>query len=108
MRFTSFFYLSLLRFQPFLQVTKALRESRGIALLCFSTLALEGVRGQRHAPTAFYPRERPDTHCTGGWWVLGPDWTGAENLATVGIRSPDRSARNQLLYGLSYLAHIFL
>jgi hypothetical protein len=23
--------------------------------------------GQRHAPAAFYPRERPGTHCTGGW-----------------------------------------
>jgi len=24
------------------------------------------VRGQRHAPAALYPRERPGTHCTGG------------------------------------------
>ena len=24
------------------------------------------MRGQRHAPAALYPRERPDTHCTGG------------------------------------------
>ena len=31
------------------------------------TTALEGVRGQRHAPAALYPRERPGTHCTGGW-----------------------------------------
>jgi len=28
------------------------------------------VRGQRHAPAALYPRERPCTHCTGGW--VGP------------------------------------
>jgi len=28
------------------------------------------VRGQRHAPAALYPRERPGTHCTGGW--VGP------------------------------------
>ena len=27
--------------------------------------ALEGVRCQRHAPAALYPRERPGTHCTG-------------------------------------------
>ena len=26
--------------------------------------------GQRHAPAAFYPPERPRTHCTGGW--VGP------------------------------------
>jgi hypothetical protein len=25
------------------------------------------VKGQRHAPAALYPRERPDTHRTGGW-----------------------------------------
>jgi len=30
------------------------------------TTALEGVKGQRHAPAALYPRERPGTHFTGG------------------------------------------
>jgi hypothetical protein len=30
----------------------------------------KGVRGQRHAPAALYPLERPGTHCTGGW--VGP------------------------------------
>ena len=34
------------------------------------TAALEGVKGQRHAPDALYPRETPGTHCTGGW--VGP------------------------------------
>ena len=29
-----------------------------------------GVRGLCHAPAALYPRERADTHCTGGW--VGP------------------------------------
>ena len=28
------------------------------------------MKGQRHAPVALYPRERPGTHCTGGW--MGP------------------------------------
>jgi hypothetical protein len=28
--------------------------------------------------------------------------TGAENLAPIGIRSPDRSARSEFLYRLSY------
>jgi hypothetical protein len=28
------------------------------------------VTGQRHSPAALYPRERPGTHCTGGW--VGP------------------------------------
>ena len=32
----------------------------------------------------------------------GPIWTGAGNLATTGIRSPDYPARSKLLYRLSY------
>jgi hypothetical protein len=32
----------------------------------------------------------------------GPVWTGAENLAPTGIRSPDRPACSQSLYRLSY------
>ena len=35
----------------------------------------------------------------------GPVWTGAENLATTGIRSPDCPARRQSLYRLSYPTH---
>jgi hypothetical protein len=34
------------------------------------TMALEGGEGQRHAQAALNPRERPVTHCTGGW--VGP------------------------------------
>jgi hypothetical protein len=34
----------------------------------FTTSALDGVSGQRHAPTALCPVERtPGTHCTEGW-----------------------------------------
>jgi len=40
-------------------------------------------------------------------WASGPVWTGAENLAHTGIRSPDRPARRQSLYRLSYPAHIW-
>ena len=32
----------------------------------------------------------------------GPVWTGAENLATTGIRYPDRPARSESLHRLSY------
>ena len=38
-------------------------------------------------------------------WAPGPVWTGVENLAPTGIRSPDRPARSQSLYRLSYPAH---
>ena len=34
------------------------------------TMILEGVRVQHHAQAAVYPREKPGTHCTGGW--VGP------------------------------------
>jgi hypothetical protein len=40
-------------------------------------------------------------------WAAGPFWTGAENLAPTGIRSPDCPARSQSLYRLSYPAHTF-
>ena len=42
-----------------------------------------GVRGQRHAPAAPYPRERPIVQEAG--WASGPVWTGAENLAPPGF-----------------------
>ena len=45
------------------------RGSRGIALL-FHDHGTRRGRGQRYAPAALYPQERPGTHCTGGW--VGP------------------------------------
>jgi hypothetical protein len=50
-------------------------------------------------PRPLYPRERPGTHCIGGWVVLK---AGEENLASTGVRSPNRPARSELLYRLSY------
>jgi hypothetical protein len=71
----------------------------------FLTLALGGVSGQRHAPTAFFP---PGTHWTGGW--VGPragldtDVTGKYLSPLPGIepRSPGRPVCSQTLYCLSY------
>ena len=39
---------------------------------------------------------------------MGPGsvWTGAENLAPSGIRSPDRPARSESIYRLRYPAHV--
>jgi len=45
----------------------AQRGSTGVALLFHDQRHYKGVRGQRHAPAALYPRERAGTHCTGGW-----------------------------------------
>jgi hypothetical protein len=62
-----------------------------------------GVRGQRHAPAALYPRKDPvpivqET----GLGPPGPVWAGVENLTPTGIRFPDRRARSVSLYRLSY------
>ena len=35
-------------------------------------------------------------------WISGPVWTGVENLAPTGIRSPDCQARSKSLYRLCY------
>jgi hypothetical protein len=57
-------------------------------------------------PRPLYPRERPGTHCTGGW--VGPR-VGLDVCKKIspptGIRFPDRPARNQSLNRLSYPAH---
>jgi len=34
-------------------------------------------------------------------WASGPVWTGALKLTPTGIRSPERSARSELVYRLS-------
>ena len=91
----------------FSQATKALRESRGIALLYFSPLHQKGVRGQRHAQAAPYPRERPGTHCTGGWVGLRAGLDRCGDSRPTGIQCPDRPARRQSLYRLRYPAHSF-
>ena len=63
------------------------------------------MRGQRHTPAAFtHGKDRLPIVQEAGW-TPGPVWTGAENLASTGIRSPDRPARSQSLYRLSYPAH---
>jgi len=81
------------------------RGSRDIALLFHDQRHENGVRGQRHAPAALYSRERPGTQCVEGWVGPRPVWTGLENLAPTGIRSPDRPPRSHSLYRLRYPAH---
>ena len=60
------------------------------------------MRGQRHAPAAL-PRERPGTHCTGGW--VGPkavlDGCG-KILPPPGFDPPDRPTRSESQYKLRY------
>jgi hypothetical protein len=57
------------------------------------------VVGQRHPPAALPPGKTPHPFYRR---LGGPVWAGAENLAPIGIRFPDRPARSESLYRLSY------
>ena len=61
-----------------------------------------GVGGQRHAPAALTAGNELVPIVQEAGWAPGPVWTSAENLAPTGIRSPDRPARSESLYRLSY------
>jgi hypothetical protein len=77
------------------------RVSRVIALLFHDRGTRIGVSGQQHAPAALYPLERPGTHFTGD--RMGP----RAGLDGRKISIPDRPARSQSLYRLSYPAHYY-
>jgi hypothetical protein len=49
-------------------------------------------------------RERPGTHCIGGWVGPVPVWTGGKSRPHRDS-IPDRPARSQSLYRLSYRAY---
>jgi hypothetical protein len=61
-----------------------------------------GTDGKRHAPASLPPWKYPVPTLQEDGWALGPVWTGAEYLTSTGIRFPDRPARIQSLYRLSY------
>ena len=54
------------------------------------------------------PRKDPVPILQEAGWASEPVWSGVENLASTGIRSPDRPARRQLLYWLRYPAHVLV
>jgi hypothetical protein len=53
-------------------------------------------------PRPLYPRERPVTHCIGGWMGPRAGMDGCGKSRPTGIRFPDRPARSESLYRLSY------
>jgi hypothetical protein len=55
-------------------------------------------------PGHFTPGKDPVPIVQEAGWTPGPVWTCAKNFAPIGIRSPDRPARNQSPYRLSYRA----
>jgi len=64
-----------------------------------------GVGGQHHVPAASVPGKDLVPTLQEAGWAPGPVWTGAENIALTGIRSPDRPAGSQSLHRLRYPAH---
>jgi len=50
----------------------------------------------------FTPGKDPVPTVQEAGWATGPVWTGAENLAPAGIRSPDLPARSESLHRLRY------
>ena len=61
-----------------------------------------GVGGQRYTPAALPPGKTRYPLYRRLGVSQGRSWTGTENLASTGIRSPDRPARSESLYRLSY------
>jgi hypothetical protein len=75
---------------------------RGIALL-FLDLGARREWVVSTTPRPLYPRERPCTHCTGGWVGSRAGLDVCEKFRPpTGIRSLDRPARRQSLYRLNY------
>jgi len=81
------------------------RRSRGIALL-FHDNGTSREWGVSVTPRPLFTlgKDRVPIVQEAGW-APGPVWTGAENLAPTGIRSPDRPTRSQSLYRLRYQAN---
>ena len=58
-----------------------------------------GLGGQHYDPAGLLRVKRTGTLRKDAGWVQGQVWTGAEILASTGIRSPDRKTRsNRLRY----------
>jgi len=69
------------------------------------TAALDGVRDQQHAPAVHYPRESPGGNVRPEIGLApGLVWTGGKSRPHRDS-TPDRPARSQSLYRLSYPAH---
>jgi hypothetical protein len=76
-----------------------------VVMLSFSTSALGGGGWSAPRSATFTPRKDPVARLQEAEWAPGPVLTCAKNLAPTGIRFPDRPARSQPIYRLSYPAH---
>jgi hypothetical protein len=84
------------------QAIKAQKGNSGIAVL-FLYFGARWGWVVKTTPRPLYPRQSdPVPIVQEAGWRPGPVWTGAEHLATTGIRSLDRPARNESLYRIRY------
>jgi hypothetical protein len=81
------------------QAMKTQQEVENFSTLSL-TAVLAGVGGYCHAPDALPPGIARFPLYRRLGWPQGPIWTRAENLASIGIRCPDRPARSESLYRL--------
>ena len=72
----------------------------------FATSMLERGGWLASCPNRITPGKDSIPFVQEAGWAPGPVWAGVENLASTGIRSPDRQFRSQSLYRLSYPAHV--
>ena len=82
------------------------RGRRGIALHLHDHGIRRGEGSALRPGRSFPPGKDPVPIVQEAGWAPGPVWTGAENLATIVIRSPDGPARSQSLDRLRYRAHL--
>jgi hypothetical protein len=78
-----------------------MKAQRGVEVYLYSFFNLGARWGWvvNATPWPLYPRERdPVPIIQEDVCAPGPVWTGAEYLASTGIRSPDRPARSKSLY----------
>ena len=80
------------------------RGSRGIALP-FHDHGTRRCWAVGVTPLPLYPEKDPVPIVKEAGWSPGPVRIGTENLAPTGIRSPDRPARRQSVFLLSYRDH---
>jgi hypothetical protein len=84
----------------------ASRVSRGIALPFLGRGIRRGWVVNSTPQPHFTPGKDPVPIVQEAGWAPGPVWKGGKSRLT-GIRSPDRPARSQSLYRLSYLALLY-
>ena len=94
-------YLAYVISVPVTCLVVAQRVGRGIALLFYDHGTRRGWVVSVTPRPYFTPGKEPVPIVQESGWAPGPVWTGGKSRPT-GIRSPDRPARSQSLYRLSY------